>query len=215
MTIALELLDHFAEIGASVRPQGNDLIVRAGPKSVPAALVQRLREAKAEVLAALAATPKAVDVGDGGLEPAWWRRQFTVRSIHWELGGYRSRDEAEVLAWAEMQCRWYKLYGERVSQDLCAGCRRPIGTTEALDLRDGNRVHDCAEGGCLIRHGERWRAAATRALIAMGLVPRAIDFGPQGPLLQNRRRMSATLSQILVASRLGARRANGKPDGAP
>jgi hypothetical protein len=37
---------------------------------------------------------------------------------------------------------------------------------------DGNRVH-LAILDCLIRHGERWRAAATRALIAMGLQPPA------------------------------------------
>jgi hypothetical protein len=60
--------------------------------------------------------------------------------------------------------------GERVSRELCAGCRRPIGNAEALDMIDGNRVH-LAILDCLIRHGERWRAAATRALIAIGLRP--------------------------------------------
>jgi hypothetical protein len=51
---------------------------------------------------------------------------------------------------------------------MCAGCRRHIGSAEALDLIDGNRVH--LDGNdCLIRHSEAWRAAATRALIALGL----------------------------------------------
>jgi hypothetical protein len=38
---------------------------------------------------------------------------------------------------------------------------------------DGNRVHlDDAHGlDCVIRYGERWRGAATRALVAMGLRP--------------------------------------------
>ena len=42
-----------------------------------------------------------------------------------------------------------------------------------LDLIDGNCVHDRAGNGCLIHHGERWRAAATRALVGMGLQPPA------------------------------------------
>jgi len=41
----------------------------------------------------------------------------------------------------------------------------------ALDLIDGNRVHDRAGNGCLIRHGKRWRAAATRALTADAVEP--------------------------------------------
>jgi hypothetical protein len=61
-------------------------------------------------------------------------------------------------------------HGERVPQDLCAGCRRPIASSKALDLIDGNRVHFAGDD-CLVRHGERWRAAATRALIALGLWP--------------------------------------------
>jgi hypothetical protein len=36
---------------------------------------------------------------------------------------------------------------------------------------DGNRVHLADGYDCLIRYGARWRGAATRALIAMGLVP--------------------------------------------
>jgi hypothetical protein len=62
-------------------------------------------------------------------------------------------------------------HGERVPGRLCAGCRRPIGAAETLDLIDGNRVHDRPDNACLIWHGERWRAAASRALIAFGLEP--------------------------------------------
>jgi len=48
----------------------------------------------------------------------------------------------------------------------------PIGNAEALGMIDGNRVH-LAILDCLIRHGKRWRAAATRGLIAIGLQPPA------------------------------------------
>lgn len=77
---------------------------------------------------------------------------------------------SERIAWGEMQNRWYLEHGERVPVHICAGCRRPLGTAAALDLIDGCRVH-FGEFDCLIRHGEGWRAAATRALEAMGLKP--------------------------------------------
>jgi hypothetical protein len=50
MSSVSELLDRLAEIGATIRPAGDHLILRAGSKPVPAALVKRLHRAKAEVL---------------------------------------------------------------------------------------------------------------------------------------------------------------------
>jgi hypothetical protein len=103
-------------------------------------------------------------------DPTWWRDEFEERAAHWEFGGNRSREEAEALAWGELENRWNIEHGERVSRGVCAGCRRPIGEAPALDLIDGNRVHDTAGHGCLIQYGDRWRGAATRALMEMGLV---------------------------------------------
>jgi hypothetical protein len=64
---AQELLDRFAEIGASVCTDGDKdrLIVRAGAQPVPAALVRQLREAKAQILAALGTAPEP-QTGDAG-----------------------------------------------------------------------------------------------------------------------------------------------------
>lgn len=42
MSSVSELLDRLAEIGATIRPAGDHLILRAGSKPVPAALVKRL-----------------------------------------------------------------------------------------------------------------------------------------------------------------------------
>jgi hypothetical protein len=106
-------------------------------------------------------------------EPIWWREFYEERMEQRGFNGGHPHAEAARLAWGEAQWRWHKAYGERVSRDLCAGCRRPIGETEALDLIDGNRVHDPSDNDCLIRHGERWRRAATRALVALGLQPPA------------------------------------------
>jgi hypothetical protein len=117
-------------------------------------------------------TPAAiVDHGEFGTEPADWRDLYEERAAIRQYDGRYSRAEAEALAWGAMQTRWHVEHGERVSRDLCAGCRRAIGTEKALDLIDGNRVHIGEDNACLIRHGERWRAAAMRALVALGLRP--------------------------------------------
>lgn len=100
-----------------------------------------------------------------------WRDLFEERTAIRQFDGGYSRVKAERLAWAELQNRWHMAHGERVPPDLCAGCRRPIGGAPTLDLIDGCRVHS-ADSDCLIRHGERWRMTATRALLALGLRPR-------------------------------------------
>jgi hypothetical protein len=106
----------------------------------------------------------------GKPDPPLWRDLFEERAA---IRQFDDRTAADRLAWGELQNRWHMAHGPRVPQHLCAGCRRPIGEAAALDLIDGNRVHDAAGHDCLIRWGERWRGAATRALVAMGLRPRA------------------------------------------
>jgi hypothetical protein len=101
--------------------------------------------------------------------PIFWRSLYDRRTEDRELNGKRPAAEARRLAWGEMEWRWHKERGERVSPELCAACRRPIGSAAALSLIDGNRVHDRPDNDCLIRHGNRWRGAATRALTDMGL----------------------------------------------
>ena len=53
MNAARQLLDDLAVIGATVEPAGDRLILRAGPTPIPAALVNRVREAKADLVATL------------------------------------------------------------------------------------------------------------------------------------------------------------------
>jgi hypothetical protein len=100
-----------------------------------------------------------------------WRAFFEERCAHREFDGGYDREAAERLAWGELQNRWHLSHGERVSRDFCAGCRRPIGNGPVIALIDGNRVHDRAGHTCFIQHGARWRGAATRALLEMGLKP--------------------------------------------
>lgn len=104
-------------------------------------------------------------------DAADWGDRFEERAAHRQHDGYRTRAEAERLAWAETENLWHLQHGERVAREWCAGCRGLIGGVPALDLIDGNRVHDRAGNDCLIRHGARWRAAATAALLSLGLTP--------------------------------------------
>jgi hypothetical protein len=54
MNVARDLLADLAIIGATVEPSGDRLILRAGSTAIPASLVRRVREAKADLTAMLA-----------------------------------------------------------------------------------------------------------------------------------------------------------------
>jgi hypothetical protein len=107
---------------------------------------------------------------DGAFGEPDWLALYEERAAHREFDGGHTRPEAEKLAWSEMQNRWHAEHGERVPPHLCAGCRRPIGSAEVIDMIDGTRVH-ITDKDCLIRYGTHWRLAATRALIVLGLKP--------------------------------------------
>jgi hypothetical protein len=172
MSVAGDLLDRLAEIGARVEAAGNRLLLRAGPTPIPSELVQSLREAKAEVLAALGPPELKSDLIERpGEAAAWWRREFTVRTLD-RLLVNRAGGDAQRLAFDHLVVEWYRLHGPRVPEGHCAGCGEAIGGVASMDLQDGNRVH-LDKLDCLLRYGERWRGAATRALVAMGLKPPA------------------------------------------
>jgi hypothetical protein len=53
MSAAAHILHELEAIGAIIVPTGDCLLLRAGPKSVPASIIRRVREAKPELLALL------------------------------------------------------------------------------------------------------------------------------------------------------------------
>lgn len=65
-------------------------------------------------------------------DPAWWRDQYQERSRNRELVGRRSRDQAEAIAWGELQWLSHKQYGEPVA----AGDLRRMPETDP-----GSREH--------------------------------------------------------------------------
>jgi len=162
--IAQRLIEDARAAGLSIEVEGADLIVEADCE-MPPDLLASLRQHKAELIAVLVVSkPSKVQR---------WRDEFEERAAIREYDGGYTRAEAERLAWGEIENRWHKEHGERLSADICAGCRRPIDQSEALDQIDGNRVHVDRNFACLVKYGERWRGTARRALLDMGLKPPA------------------------------------------
>ncbi len=62
MTAARSVLDELAVIGAEIEPAGDRLILRAGSTAIPAALVSRVRKAKADLLSTLTPRTDRADV---------------------------------------------------------------------------------------------------------------------------------------------------------
>ena len=194
MTGVADLLAEIHRSGGNLRLVGCDRLKLVAPKALLPELTDRVRAAKPMLLAALADTASQVSTaqegGGGVLNPrrntatvqhrtAWSPSERVIpdwRARHREAVAYRSAlhptDEAARLAWGEMQLRWHQLHGRRVPEWQCAGCGEPIGGLAALALTDGNRVH-LNKLDCLLSYGEYWRAAATCALMALGLHPPA------------------------------------------
>jgi hypothetical protein len=165
MSTVYDLLDRLSEIGATIRPAGDHLILRAGSRPVPAELVKRIHEAKADVLAVLLPEPSS--------EARRWQERFTVLTFAWGAGK-RDWEAARRLAWGDLQNEWHKKHGRRWPVWQCAGCERPIGGLEAIDLPDNSRVH-FEPIDCMLNYGVRWRGDAQKALLALGLRPPNCD----------------------------------------
>jgi hypothetical protein len=91
MSVARNLLEDLAGIGATIKPAGDRLILRAGRTAIPAALVSRVREAKADLLAILAggadrSNPGSNQAEEHGRRPQHdptGRRTVEFRIVEW------------------------------------------------------------------------------------------------------------------------------------
>ena len=147
MNAARDLLDHLAKIGATVQPAGDRLVLRAGPRGIPATLLNRVREAKADLIATLSAP-----VVHGPSEA-------DARSH--ELGGskcLRQRTEASIV-------KWLNDHPAPSQLERCAWCHRPHSPS-AVVVPFGNEP-----GGHTWLHVECWPAwhQARRAEAAAAL----------------------------------------------
>ena len=82
MNAARDLLDDLAMIGATVEPAGDRLILRAGPIAIPAALVNRLRKAKPDLIATLAGNSAGEDP-EHAARPQFRHRTLEARIVEW------------------------------------------------------------------------------------------------------------------------------------
>jgi hypothetical protein len=151
--------------GAAAGPP--PLLADPGPKVAGATKAIKATKPPLQSLSSLMSRSASDD-----LDPRYWHELHEERSAFRQYDGGYCREEAERLAWGELQNRWHMARGERVPNHVCAGCRCPTLNGETLDLIDGCRVHvGGGEVDCLVLWGEHWRSAATLALMAMGLRP--------------------------------------------
>jgi hypothetical protein len=106
MSAVLDLLADLAQIGARLEPADDRLILRAGTTAIPASLVSRIREAKADILATLeihkhsVVDRRAHDADRGGNSPS---DRVTVRIFEASIVEWLNRHPAPS---APGRCAW-------------------------------------------------------------------------------------------------------------
>jgi hypothetical protein len=104
MNVARDLLDDLATIGATVEPAGDRLILHAGSTAIPARLVSRVREAKAELVALLTESTHVAPSESIKPDPL-------ARRVHRGIGpiglmkAMDSVPKRYLAAWGQFQCQ--------------------------------------------------------------------------------------------------------------
>jgi hypothetical protein len=154
MSTARDLLADLAGIGARIEPAGKRIILRAGPTAIPAALVRRVREAKADLLATLAvsAAPTVVRGAEDG-----------------EHGRNSSLHQAKDQVFGSLIVEWLNQHSGRSVPGRCACCGRP-DSPSAVVVPFGTEpgTHTWLHAECWPAWHEARRADAIAALRATG-----------------------------------------------
>jgi hypothetical protein len=148
MNAARELLDDLAVIGATVEPAGDRLILRAGPTAIPARLVNRVREAKADLIETFARHEAGEEREPSGKS----QRQFKPRGF-----------EACVVEWLNQ-------HPAPSAPGRCAWCGRPESPA-AVVVPFGTEpgTHTWLHAECWPAWYQSRRAEAAMALRRMGI----------------------------------------------
>jgi hypothetical protein len=132
VSAARKLLDDLAVIGATIEATGDRLILRAGSAAIPADLVMRMRQTKAELLEALASAP--VDCESAAED---WQAYFGERAALLEFDGGLSRTTAEAQAFDVCVVEWLNRNPAPSPAGRCTWCDKfqakgviilPLGT---------------------------------------------------------------------------------------
>jgi hypothetical protein len=155
MSAARDLLADLAGIGATIKPAGDHLVLRAGPVGIPATLVTRVREAKADLLATLA--------DDAGRTDAWRNEEKKTdsRSLRNSISGPAL--ESHIVEWLGQhpapsppgRCAWC---GE---SELTSAVVLPFGTEPG--------THAWLHSECWPDWHRGRRVVATAAIAATGI----------------------------------------------
>jgi hypothetical protein len=165
MSVARDLLEDLAGIGATIKLAGDRLILRAGCTAIPAALVNRIREAKADLLATLAA---------GADRPNPWDDDEYDRKPPGD--GITDRNiEARIV-------KWLNQHPAPSVPGLCGWCDKPE-TRSAVVLPFGTEpgTHAWLHSECWPDWHRARRAEAADALVANGIKP---PVGLKSPILE-------------------------------
>lgn len=176
MSAARKLLDDLAVIGATVEPAGDRLILRAGPTAIPADLISRVRQTKAEILATLAALPAG-----RGWNAQEWRAFYDERAGILEFDGGMPRPAAEAQAVEACIVEWLNRNSAPSPPGRCAWCGQPDADSAAvLPFGTEPGIHAWLHSACWRPWQEARRAQAMKILSRFGipLVP-APSEGPQ------------------------------------
>ena len=146
MSAARDLLADLDLIGAKLEPVGDRLILRAGPMAIPAGLVRRVREAKADLLVTL-----------------------TVRTDHTVLRSDENspRRQDEDRPFETLVVEWLNQHPTPSVPGHCAWCGRPESPS-AMVLPFGNEpgTHTWLHAECWPAWHQARRADAVAALWA-------------------------------------------------
>ena len=153
MNAARDLLHDLAIIGATVEPMGDRLILRAGSTAIPATVVNRVREAKADLIAMLALR------NDRGL--AREEREPADKSVDQQFK-HRSLEACIV--------DWLNQHPAPSMPERCAWCGKPESPS-AVVLPFGTMpgTHAWLHAECWPAWHQALRADAIAALCAMGI----------------------------------------------
>jgi hypothetical protein len=175
MSAALNLLDDLAAIGATIKPEGDRLILRAGTTAIPADLISRIRQAKSDLLMALASCtdqPHRWPANVGYWDADDWRARFDECAGIAEHCGRVSRTEAETTAFETCVFEWLNRNPAPSLPGGCAWCaKRETASAMVLPFGTEPGTHVWLHSECW-SDWYRWRQdGAATALRTMGITP--------------------------------------------
>jgi hypothetical protein len=127
MNAARELLYDLAEIGATIKTAGDRLILRAGSAAIPADLIARIRQTKAELLDTLSVAPS-----NDGWTAEDWRVFYNERAGSFEFDGELPRAPAEAQAFEACIIEWLNRNPAPSLPGRCAWCSRCERSSDAV-----------------------------------------------------------------------------------